>query len=76
MATIPMWVMTAYHRPACATSGRRRCSAITSSNEVSAISSQQSRNVPTLAATGTSIIAVTNNGSTACTPRPSSPCRQ
>ena len=64
------------------TSGRRprtagraaRCSATTSSSEVNAISSQHTRNVATLAATGTSSIAATNSGSTACAPRPSRPC--
>lgn len=74
MATRPRWVITAYQRPALATSGRRRCSATTSSSEVSAISSQTSSSVPTLAASGTSIMASTNSGSTACTPRASNPC--
>ena len=74
MATSPRCVITAYQRPACATAGRLRCSATTSSSEVSAISSQHSSSVPTLAATGTSSIAVTNSGSTACTAAPSRPC--
>ena len=74
MATRPRWVITAYQRPARATAGRLRCSATTSSNEVSAINSQHSRKVPTLPATGTSIIAVTNSGSVVCTSRLSRPC--
>ena len=71
IATNPRWVITAYQRPADATAARRRCSATTSSSEVSAISSQHTSNVATLPATGTSSSDTTNSGSTACTPRPS-----
>src|SRR4051794_7378865 len=53
-ATNPEWVITAYQRPADATSTRCRCSTTTSSNDVNAISSQHARNVATLPAAGTS----------------------
>ena len=75
MATNPRWVITAYQRAADATSARWLCSASTSSSEVSAISSQHTRNVPTLPAAGTSSMAATNSGSVACTQRPSRPWR-
>lgn len=65
----PRCVITAYHRPAEATCGPRRCSATTSTSDASAISSQHTSNVPTFAAAGTSTITTTNSGSAICTPR-------
>jgi hypothetical protein len=75
IATNPRCVITAYQRPASATSGRRRCSASTSSSDAKAISSQHTSNVPTLAAAGTSSMDSTNSGNAACTGWPSNPCR-
>jgi hypothetical protein len=74
IAANPTWVITAYHRPADTTSARRPCSASTSSNDASAISSQHTSRVPILPAAGTSSIATTKTGNAACTARPSNPC--
>ncbi len=66
--------MTAYQRPAEATAARLRCSASTRTREVTAISSQQSNSVPTLAAAGTSTIDSTNSGNTDWNDRAVRPC--
>jgi len=69
IATAPAWVMAPYHKPASRTERRSRCSASTSTREVSAISSQSTSSVLTLAAAGTSSIVATNSGNTACAVR-------
>src|SRR5450631_1230026 len=63
-AAAPNWVITAYHWPADATSGRRRWSTRTRSREVIAISSHRNRNVVTFDAAGTRSRVVTNMGRT------------
>src|SRR4051812_47590086 len=56
MVTKPAWVIAAYQIAAGRTWSWWRCSVITSSSDVTAISSQANRNVGTLAAAGTSSI--------------------
>ena|SRR6266536_24008 len=73
IATRPACVIAAYHTPAVRTAGRSRCSASTSTNDVSAINSHSTRNVVTLPAKGTHTIAATNNGSIACDVREPAP---
>ncbi len=54
-ASRPMWVIARYHSPPRMVAGRS-CSVMTSSHELTAMSSQASRNVSTLAAETTRLM--------------------